>query len=72
MPRVKKNDLLSSPTREEEDVNDEPFRDENDEADEVIGDQADELMDEEEEVKIFGLCRCLYVINPFFIVFLGG
>lgn len=51
MPRVRRNELLSSPTREAEEGNDEPFRDENDENDdEVLGNDAeDQLMQEEEE-----------------------
>lgn len=49
MPRIKRNELLSSPTRDE-DGNDEPFRDENDETeDDILGDQPDQLMEEEED-----------------------
>jgi len=52
MPRIRRNDLLSSPTREEnDDATDEPFQDENaaEAEDDLLGDEPDVLQAEEEE-----------------------
>jgi len=49
MPRINRKELLSSPTREEEE-NQEPFQNENNESDDdVLGNQGDALLEEEED-----------------------